>query len=335
MIIKYPALIFLGDGNDLDAKTGHGIHYWRPQNCLAQYRLPGGTADLGLPNMTPDEAAAAGARALVIGVANGGGVIPDHWLPTLVCALESGLDIAAGLHDRLNDNALLVENAQRLGRTLLDVRRLSATSFLIGNGVNRPGKRLLTVGTDCAVGKMYTALAIEKALKQRGISSDFRATGQTGIFIAGSGVAIDAVVSDFLAGAVERLSPANDAEHWDLIEGQGSVFHPAYAGVTMGLIHGSQPDALVLCHEIGRSGMNDAENFQLPSIEESLDLNLQIARRTNPAARFAGIAFNTSQLGEADAIDHLNRAQAEFGLPCCDPVRTGVDRIVEHLCASF
>jgi len=335
MIINYPALIFLGDGNDLDAKTGHGIHHWRPKNCLAQYRLAGGTADLRLPDMTPAEAARAGARTLVIGVANGGGIIPDHWLPTFLDALEAGLDIAAGLHNRLNDNKILVEAAARLGRSLLDVRQPDQAGFPIGNGIKRPGKRLLTVGTDCAVGKMYTALAVDKALKRRGVASTFRATGQTGIFIVGSGVAIDAVVSDFVAGAVEQMSPANDAEHWDIIEGQGSVFHPAYAGVTTGLIHGSQPDALILCHEIGRSGMNDAEHFAPPSLEESLDLNLRIARRTNPAARFAGIAFNTSQLGGEEAMEQLSRAQTTYGLPCCDPVRTGVDPIVENLCAAF
>lgn len=331
MHIAYPTLLFLGAGDDLAAKTAHGIRYWRPDWCLGQIRLPGGTADLRLPDLTPSAAARLGAKSMIIGVANPGGFVPEEWLPTLSAALEAGLDIAAGLHDRLNDIPVLRDTAKRLGRTLHDVRHPPQSGFPVGNGRKRTGKRLLTVGTDCSVGKMFTSLALERELHRREVRADFRATGQTGIFIAGSGVSVDAVVSDFVAGAAEALSPTNEADHWDLIEGQGSLFHPAYAGVTMGLIHGSQPDALVLCHAAGRARMDDCAEYELPGLEEALDLNLRVARRTNPNARFVGIAINTSALDKNAALALIADTQARLQLPCCDPVRTGVANVVDHL----
>jgi uncharacterized NAD-dependent epimerase/dehydratase family protein len=331
MQIPYPALLFLGNGDDLAAKTAHGIHYWRPRWCTGQLRLPGATADLGLTDMTPVEAVRRGARSMIIGVANGGGYVPEEWLPSIASALDAGLDVAAGLHDRLNDIRSLRERAQNLGRTLYDVRHAKPGSFGIGNGQKRAGLRLLTVGTDCSVGKMFTSLALERELRGRDVRADFRATGQTGIFIAGSGIAVDAVVSDFVAGAAEALSPANDADHWDLIEGQGSLFHPAYAGVTLGLIHGSQPDAMVLCHTVGRTQMDDCPHYQVPTLEQALELNLRVAHRTNPNARFVGVALNTSSLDINAAKAQIASTQARLGLPCSDPVRFGVANIVDYL----
>lgn len=329
--ISYPVVLFLGDGDEVAAKTAYGIHHWRRSDCIAQVRLPGATANLGLPELSLPAAVAAGARSMIIGVANSGGFIPEHWIPTLREALHAGLDVAAGLHDRLNGIPVLREDAARLGRTLHDIRHPAPGAAPIASGKRRSGKRLLTVGTDCSIGKMFTSLAIERELRRRGVSADFRATGQTGIFIAGSGVAVDAVVADFVAGAAEVLSPANDPDHWDVIEGQGSVFHPAYAGVTVGLIHGSQPDALVLCHHATRTRMDDYTDYALPDLAEAISLNQAIARRTNPAATFVGIALNTSKLGERDALQALQRYEAEHGLPCVDPVRFGVESIVDRL----
>ncbi len=195
--------------------------------------------------MSLSEAVAAGAKTLVIGVANRGGVIADSWLAVLHEALAQGLDIASGLHNKLSDVPQLKADAERLGRELFDVRHPSE-AFPVATGVKRSGKRLLAVGTDCSCGKMYTTLAMEKEMRQRGMDVDFRATGQTGILITGMGVSIDAVVADFISGAVESVSPENDKDHWDVIEGQGSLFHPSYAGVTTGLIHGARqmPDTL-------------------------------------------------------------------------------------------
>lgn len=328
--IAPPYLLFIGDVQDqLAAKTAAGILQWRPEWCIGQSRLPGCQADLGLQEMTPQEAAAAGVKTMVIGAANSGGILADNWIASIVEALNAGLDVASGLHMRLNDIAPIREAAQANGRQLFDVRHPSQR-FSTGKGTKRSGKRLLTVGTDCSVGKMYTSLAIERAMKERGIAAEFRATGQTGILISGSGVSVDAVIADFISGAVEAISPANDEDHWDIIEGQGSLFHPAFAGVTMGLIHGAQPDALVLCHEPTRKTMR-AVDYPLPDIEECIDLNLRVARRTNPDARMIAVSVNCSALSAEEGRLLLEELAQRTGLPCVDPLRDGVDVIVDSI----
>lgn len=334
MDFPYPCLMFLADVDRVSAKTALGVAYWRPDACVGQLRLPGGEVDLGLPDMTPSAAKAAGARSLLIGVANAGGFIPPHWEVVLIEALEAGLDLVSGLHTRLASLPRVREAAERLGRRLFEAREPDARFNVVGEGEKRGGQRLLTVGTDCAVGKMYAALAIAKELKARGVNADFRATGQTGIFIAGSGAPIDAIVSDFVAGAAEALSPAAGVDHWDVIEGQGSLFHPAYAGVTLGLLHGSQPDALVVCHDATRTAIDGLEAFPTPSLAEAAELNLRLARLTNPAVRVAGVCVNTSRLSAEAAATYLRDAAAELGVPCCDPVRTGVAVIVDALLAG-
>ncbi len=330
-MLKTPYLLFLGDAkDDLAAKVAQGIRDWRPENAVGQMRLPGCAADLGIPDMTIAESMEKGARTLVVGVANRGGFIADEWIDVLEGALEAGMDLAAGLHNKLADVPRLAEAAKRLGRDLHDVRH-PTDSYPVGSGAKRPGKRLLPVGTDCSCGKMYTALAIEKEMRARGWKADFRATGQTGILITGQGVSIDAVVSDFIAGAVETLAPANDPDHWDLVEGQGSLCHPAYAGVTLGLIHGAQADALVLCHEPTRTHMRALPDYPVPDMQTIIDLALPHARLTNPDAKFVGVAVNTAKLDDAAAERFLKETEDRFGLPTVDPVRTGVGRIVDGL----
>ncbi len=246
MSIEHPYLLFLGDAADqLAAKTAQGIAHWRPDWCLGQLRLPGCNADLGLADLSLEQAAEAGARTLVIGVANRGGVISEAWVAVLEQALRLGMDLAAGLHNRLADVPSLAATAEQHGRRLFDVRH-PTREFEVANGRKRAGKRLLTVGTDCSVGKMYASLALEREMRAQGLNADFRATGQTGILIAGDGISVDAVVADFIAGSIEWLAPANDPDHWDVIEGQGSLFHASFAGVSLGLMHGAQADALVL-----------------------------------------------------------------------------------------
>ncbi|NVK20256.1 MAG: DUF1611 domain-containing protein [Methylocystaceae bacterium] len=331
MEIKRPYLLFLGDAADpLAAKVAQGIKDWRPENALAQLRLEGCKADLGLTDMTIEEAIKAGAKTMVIGVANRGGVISDAWVAVLKEALEAGLDLAAGLHNKLADVAELKETADKLGRKLFDVRHPTET-YPVANGKKRTGKRLLPVGTDCSCGKMYTALAIEKEMRERGMKADFRATGQTGILITGSGVSIDAVAADFISGSVETISPDNDDDHWDLIEGQGSVYHASFAGVTTGLIHGAQADALVLCHEPTRTHMRGLPDFPVPAMEDVMELALHMAQLTNKEAKFVAISVNTSHMSEAEADTYLKETEAKFGLPCVDPVRNGVARIVDVL----
>jgi uncharacterized NAD-dependent epimerase/dehydratase family protein len=331
MNLPAPYALFLGDADPLSAKTAAGIAYWRPRQCVAQVTLPGCSTDLKLPTLSPQAAAAAGARLLIVGIADFGGAIAPRWVPTLLEALEAGLDLAAGLHHRLADVPQLAAAARRLGRQLFDVRQPRPEQTPFATGEKRAGRRLLSVGTDCAVGKMFASLAIERELTSRGAKATFRATGQTGIFIAGSGVSVDAVISDFVAGAAEALSPANDPEHWDLVEGQGSLHHPAYAGVTLGLIHGSQPDALIVCHALGRDHIDGYPRFPTPTFEQAIADNEHAARLTNPNARVVGISVNTSKASESVALTYLKATSERLDLPCCDPVRTGVAAIVDRL----
>ena len=334
MQIATPYLMFLGDVPDrLAAKTAYGIKDWRPEWCVGQMRLPGCQADLEIPDLTLDAALAQGCKTLVIGVANAGGVLPEHWVCEIVAALDAGLDVASGLHARLGAVPAIAEAAARNGRQLHDVRHTEET-FATGKGTKRPGLRLLTVGTDCSVGKKYTVLALEKGMRARGLDADFRATGQTGVFISGRGVAIDAVVADFISGAVEWIAPAADPRHWDLIEGQGSLYHPSFAGVSLGLLHGAQADAFVVCHEPTRTTMRGVAH-PLPTIQEVIDLTVQLGRLTNPDIRPVGIAVNTQTLGEAEARKLLDDLAAEHGLPATDPVRFGVEGLVDRIVAEF
>ncbi|MFG0318251.1 MAG: DUF1611 domain-containing protein, partial [Planctomycetota bacterium JB042] len=220
--------------------------------------------------------------------------------------------------------------AARHGRRLVDLRHSSWTPA-VGTGEKRSGKRLLTVGTDCSVGKLFTALHLTEALRARGADATFRATGQTGILIAGEGIAVDAVPADFLSGAAEALSPAAAPEHWDVIEGQGSLFHPSFSGVSLGLLHGSQPDALVLCHEPTREHLRGLPHKAIPVLSECVAVHLASVRRANPAARLLGLSVNTSALDEAGAREVLADVSEETGLPAVDPARTGVDPLLERL----
>ncbi len=330
MELQRPYLLFLGDVPDsLAAKTALGIVDWRRDWCVGQLRLEGCKADTGLPDMTVAEAAAAGARTMIVGVVNPGGVLPDHWIDTIVAALDSGLDVATGLHRRLGSVPAIAAAAERNGRALHDVR-FSDRQFSTGKGTKRPGKRLLTVGTDCSVGKKYAALALEREMRARGLDAEFRATGQTGIFISGRGVAVDAVVADFISGAAEWLTPAADPDHWDVVEGQGSLFHPSFAGVSLGLLHGSQPDAFVVCHEPTRTRMRGVEH-PIPSIRSVIDMTVALGRLTNEAIQCVGIAVNTAALDDAAARVFLERTAEEYGLPAVDPVRHGTAAIVDEL----
>jgi uncharacterized NAD-dependent epimerase/dehydratase family protein len=334
MQIRQPYLLFLGDVQDrLAAKTAQGIVDWRRDWCLGQLRMAGCVADAGLPDMTVTEAAAAGARTLVIGVVNAGGILPEQWTPVIIEALASGLDVASGLHMKLAERPAVADAARRYGRRLFDVRH-SGERFDVGTGVKRSGMRLLSVGTDCNIGKKYTVLALEREMRARGFDADYRATGQTGVFISGRGVAIDAVVADFVAGAVEWLSPAAGPHHWDLIEGQGSLFHPSFAAVTLGLLHGAQPDAFVVCHEPSRTAMRGVSH-PTPAIAQVIDLTVRCGALTNPGIRPVGISINTSALDEAAARDYLRQLEREHELPATDPMRFGAGPIIDRIALEF
>lgn len=329
--MQRPYLLFLGDIHDqLAAKTADGIAYWRPDWCVGQLRLPGCNADTGLPDVTVAEAAAKGAKTLIVAVANSGGVMPDHWSAVLVEAMEHGMDVASGLHTRLGTIPAVAEAASKHGAALHDVRYTDQT-FKTGTGAKRAGKRLLTVGTDCSVGKKYSALAITREMEARGMDASFCATGQTGIMIAERGVAIDAVIADFISGSVEWLSPEADPNHWDVIEGQGSLFHAAFSGVTVGLVHGAQPDALVLCHEPTRTHMRGLKHALIPSLDRCIGSYTALASLTNPNARFVGICIDTHLLSDAATDRYLKQNEDKFGLPCVDPLKGGAGQIVDRL----
>jgi uncharacterized NAD-dependent epimerase/dehydratase family protein len=328
-----PYLLYLGQAaDDLAIKTARGLAFWRPEWCVGQHRHPDCRYTLGLPDMGFAEAREAGANSMVLGTANAGGVMAQETVAEIVEALNAGLNVIAGLHQKLRDNPYIVAAARRNGRVLYDARDFTR-NLPVGNGRKRAGHRLLTVGTDCSVGKMYTTLALERSMRKRGLIADFRATGQTGIFVAGGGIPVDSVIADFISGAAEWISPAREDGGWDLIEGQGSLFHPSYAGVSLGLLHGSQPDALVLCHEPTRKHMRGLPDSPLPDLERCLNANLAAARLTNPAVKAVGVALNTSNLSGHEAKAMCREISGRLQLPCEDPVTMGVEGIVDNLLA--
>jgi uncharacterized NAD-dependent epimerase/dehydratase family protein len=333
-MIPAPFLLYLGRSTDaLGIKTSRGLAEFRRPDCVGEFRHDECPQTLGLPRLAMDEAVARGARTLVLGIAGAGGKLADELVEDAATALQAGMNVAAGLHERLRDQPRLAGLARERGLELFDVRD-PPPNLSVGTGYPRSGRRLLTVGTDCSVGKMYATLALARALRERGVPADFRATGQTGILIAGEGVPVDAVVADFISGAIERLAPAREDDGWDLIEGQGSLFHPSFAGVSLGLLHGAQPEALVLCHEPGRVHMRGLPGRALPDLAECLKRNLEAARLTSPDVRAAGICLNSSGMERDAALRLCARIEDQLGLPCTDPIAFRVEPIIDRLLCS-
>ena len=331
--VPSPYLLFLGDITELPyAKTALGLRDWAPEKCVGEYALPGATVTTGLTKLKPAEAHARGARSLVIGVANRGGTLNPEWMPALLESLEAGLDIVSGMHARLADNRELDAAARRLGRRLIDVRR-PPPGIPIASGRKRSGKRLLTVGTDCALGKKYTALVLAREFRtsrrRRGLSRDRPDRNPDRRLAAFRSTPWSRTSSPAQPSC---SSPDADDDHWDVVEGQGSLFHPSYAGVSLGLLHGTQPDVIVLCHEEGRDRILGLEEFPLPSLDEAVYLNLELARRTNPDVRCAGVSLNTSGLDASRARAVLAERKAQLGMPVADPMRSGPE--LEELVAS-
>ena len=330
-----PFVVFFGDAADPTfAKTGLGLAQWRPQDCIGQVGLPGCGVDAGVPHFTLQQAREAGARSLVIGSAAVGGQVPASWVPALCEAAAMGFEIVAGLHVRLGSLPGLAEAAARGGARLVDIR-VPPPGLPVGTGRKRSGRRLLTVGTDCACGKKYTALALDAEMKRRGLDSDFRATGQTGIMIAGRGLPLDAVVADFLTGAAEVLSPDNRPGHWDMVEGQGSLFHPGYLQVTVGLLVGTQPDAIVVCHQVGRNEIDGWPGFKLPTLQQLIDRAVLLGSLTNPAIRCVGVSLNTSGVPVAERAAVMAAYAAATGLPVVDPLVEGMGPVIDRLLQEF
>ena len=329
--LKPPYLLLIGAETDPTfAKTAQGIVQWCPDKVAGQLRFDGCEVDLGVPDLTLNQAADAGCGSLVLGVAPVGGVVPESWWAVIEQAARAGMDIVSGLHLRLRDRPGLAAAAEAGCARLVDVR-VPPANLPVGNGKKRSGRRILTVAADCAIGKKYTALALDQSLRRAGAKSTYRATGQTGIMIAGEGIPIDSVVADFISGAAELLSPANDPDHFDVIEGQGSIFHPGYSGVALGLLHGSQPDGFVVCHDPLRERVSGWPHFTLPPLDEVIETHIRMGRRTSPDIRCIGVSVNTSRLPANERTAYLERLAEGTGLPCVDPLIDGCDAITRHL----
>lgn len=330
-MIPGPFLLYIGSTSDsVGIKTSRGLAIFRPEDCVGEFRHDSSPLTLGLPRLSMAEAVAKGAKSMVIGIASAGGSLGGELVEDAAAALAAGMNVAAGLHGRLRGEPRLVALAELAGLRLFDVRD-PPEGLKVGTGMPRAGRRLLTVGTDCSVGKMYSSLALASGLRARGAKADFRATGQTGILISGGGVPVDAVVADFISGAIEQLAPERHDDGWDVIEGQGSLFHPSFAGVSTGLLHGAQPEAIVMCHDPSRAEMRGIAGRQLPDLAECISLNLEIARLTSPAVRAVGICLNTAAMDRDQARRLCEQTSREHGLPCTDPVAFGVDPILDHL----
>ncbi|MBA2458298.1 MAG: DUF1611 domain-containing protein [Gemmatimonadales bacterium] len=271
------------------------------------------------------EGLALGPSAVLIGIAPRGGQLPAEWRAWLAEALDAGCDLWNGLHTFLADDAMLVARARANGRTLHDLRQ-PPPGLPIASGLTKTVDPLviLTVGTDCNVGKMTAQLQLTRELNQRGVRTRFVPTGQTGILIEGWGIAVDAVVADFIAGAAEWLvlEGSKDADVV-LVEGQGSINHPGYSGVTLGLLHGSCPDAMILCHQTSRRSIAnypEAAKLRIPPLPEYVRLYESIGAAVHPS-KVIGISLNTYDLSDADARSACAQAERETGLPATDPVR--------------
>ena len=336
--------LILAEGFSADehyGKTMRGVLRYRRDDVVAildSARTPGETED-GVPIVaTVEEALPFGPDTALVGVATQGGRFPPAWLELLRSSVRNGLDIENGLHVFLADDPELQELAARHGVELRDLRRPPADlSTATGANLDVPGTIVLTVGSDCAIGKMTVALELDLEARRRGIASIFVPTGQTGIAIVGWGISVDAVVADFIAGAAERLlvegaerlGLAEGGEGLLWIEGQGSIVHPVYSGVTLGLFHGSVPHLLLLCHEAGRTEIEGAGGgpHPIPPLRELVELHERLSLPARPA-RVAAVALNTRALDEAAARAAIAAAEDETGLPADDPVRFGAGKIL-------
>ena len=331
-------LLILAEGHSDDphyGKTARGVLRYRPETVVAILdSLHAGETQEGFPVVgSVNDSLCFGPTTALVGVATQGGRFPPAWRELLKSCIAKGLDVENGLHEFLTDDAELVELAARHGVALRDLRKPPAgLNVPTGANLTHPAKVVLTVGSDCAIGKMTVALELDAEAKRRGLASEFVPTGQTGIAIAGWGLSVDAVVSDFVAGAAERLVLEGVERGGELlfVEGQGSLLHPAYSGVTLGLIHGSAPHAYVLCHLAGQQFVDDDERFPMPSLASLVELHERISLLARPA-RVAAIALNTRALDDREARDAVAAAEAETGLPAGDPVRFGAGALLDAL----
>ncbi len=335
--------LLLAEGFSADphyGKTMRGVLRYRREDVVAILdSTRAGETDDGVPVVaTVEEALPFGPTAALVGVATQGGHFPPAWIEILRSCIANGLDVENGLHVFLSDDPELSALAAERGVELRDLRRPPADlSTATGANLGVDATIVLTVGSDCAIGKMTVSLELDLEARRRGIRSVFVPTGQTGIAIAGWGIAVDAVVADFIAGAAERLVVEGRERGGELlwVEGQGALVHPVYSGVTLGLYHGSAPHLLVLCHEAGRTEIEGAGGgpHTIPPLRELVELHERMALPARPA-KVVAVALNTRDLGEDEARAAIAAAEAETGLPADDPVRFGAAKLVDAVLAN-
>ena len=330
--------LVLAEGYSADphyGKTARGVMRYGadPVVAVVDSERPGESLD-GVPVVaTVEDALAYEPTTALVGVATAGGRLPEKWRDILKSAVAAGLDLESGMHQFLGDDPELAELARKHDAEIRDLRRAPADlSVPTGENLKHGATAILTVGSDCAIGKMSVSLELDRGARERGLNSVFVPTGQTGIAIAGWGIAVDAVVADFIAGAAERLVVEGHRRGGELlfVEGQGSLAHPAYSGVTLGLIHGSAPHVFVLCHKAGAVEVEGYPGYPLSSLSELVELHERIALPLRPA-RVACLALNTAELDEAGARAAIEQAAEETGLPADDPVRFGAGPLLEAL----
>jgi D-glutamate N-acetyltransferase len=329
-------LLILAEGHSADphhGKTALGVLRYRPEHVVAilDSQRAGETDDEVPVVGSVGEALRFAPTTALVGVATSGGRFPPAWRDLLKSCIANGLDVENGLHEFVADDPELAELGARYGVELRDLRRAPpGLSVPTGGNLTHRARVVLTVGSDCAIGKMSVALELDAEARRRGLASEFVPTGQTGIAIAGWGIAIDAVVADFVAGASERLVLEGVARGGEIlwVEGQGSLLHPAYSGVTLGLVHGAAPHGFVLCHMAGQAEVDDDARFPMPPLRELVELHERVALLARPAG-VAAIALNTRTLDEDAARTAIAAAEAETGLPVDDPVRFGAERLAD------
>jgi uncharacterized NAD-dependent epimerase/dehydratase family protein len=329
-------LVILAEGFSADphyGKTGRGVMRYRPEDVVAVLdSTRAGETHEGFPVVgSVADALAFEPTTALVGVATQGGRFPAAWRDLLKDCIANGLDIESGLHEFISDDPELAGLAAAAGVELRDLRKPPpGLNVPTGGNLTHSASTVLLVGSDCAIGKMTVALELDAEAKRRGLASEFVPTGQTGIAIAGWGIAVDAVVSDFIAGAAEQLVLEGVSRGGDLlfVEGQGSVLHPAYSGVTLGLIHGSAPHSYVLCHMSGQEFVDDDERFPMPSLSTLIELHERLSLLARPA-KVTAIALNTRLLDDDAARAAIAAAETETGLQADDPVRYGATRLLD------
>jgi len=331
-------LLILAEGKSGDphyGKTARGVMRYRPEDVVAVLDSESNASEHeGFPLVrTVDEARQFEPTAALVGVATQGGRFPPAWRELLKDCIRDGLDVENGLHEFISTDPELAGLAREHGVELRDLR-MAPPGLNVPTGANlaHGATTILTVGSDCAIGKMTVSLELDREARQRGLRSEFVPTGQTGIAIAGWGISVDAVVADFIAGAAEQLVLEGIERGGEVlfVEGQGSLLHPAYSGVTLGLIHGAAPHAYVLCHKAGERFIDEDERFPIPPLSELVDLHERISLLARPA-KVRAVALNTRDLDDAAARRAVEEAEAETGLPADDPVRFGAGKLVASL----